>query len=132
MATLSPEQRKLFEEKNFVAVATVGRDGTPRNTIVWVDMDGDNILINGAQSRGWIKNLKRNPNVALTIYDNGAPYRRVTVIGKAVEITTQGGEESIDKLSMKYGGRPYPQHEPNNPRTIVRIRPEKVTSMGVQ
>ena len=132
MATLSPEQRKLFEEKNFVAVATVGKDGTPRNTIVWVDMDGDNVLINGAQSRGWIKNLKRNPNVALTIYDNNAPYRRVTVIGKAVEITTQGGEESIDKLSMKYGGRPYPDHQPNNPRTIVRIRPETVTAMGVQ
>ena len=132
MATLTPEQRKLFEEKNFVAVATVGKDGTPRNTIVWVDMDGDNVLINGAQSRGWIKNLKRNPNVALTIYDHNAPYRRVTVLGKAVEITTEGGEESIDKLSMKYGGRPYPQHEPNNPRTIVRIRPEKVTAMGVQ
>jgi PPOX class probable F420-dependent enzyme len=132
MATLSPEQRKLFEEKNFVAVATVGKDGTPRNTIVWVDMDGDNVLINGAQSRAWIKNLKRNPNVALTIYDHERPYRRVTVIGKAIDITTQGGEESIDKLSLKYSGRPYPAHEPNNPRTIVRIRPETVTAMGVQ
>ncbi len=131
MTTLTAEQRRLFEEKNFVAVATVGKDGSPRNTIVWVDMDGDNVLINGAQSRAWIKNLKRNPHVALTIYNHEKPYQRVTVIGKAVEITTQGGEESIDKLSMKYGGRLYPAHEANNPRTIVRIRPDAVTAMGV-
>jgi PPOX class probable F420-dependent enzyme len=131
MATLKPEQRKLFEDKNFVAIATVGRDGTPRNTILWVDAEGDDVIVNGAASRGWLKNLKRNPNVALTIFDVERPYRRVTVLGKAVEITTNGGEEHIDKLSMKYGGRPYPAHDPNNPRTIVRIRPEKVTTMGV-
>src|SRR5439155_15411496 len=92
MAKLSPEQMKLFADKNFVAVGTVGKDGTPRNTIVWVDVDGDDILINGAQSRGWLKNLKRNPNVALTIFDTERPYRRVSVIGKAVDITTSGGE----------------------------------------
>ena len=98
MATLSPAQRKLFEDKNFGAVATVGKDGTPRNTIVWVDMDGDRVLINGARSRGWLKNLKRNPSVALTIFDRENPYRRVSVIGKATEITENGAEENIDTL----------------------------------
>ncbi len=131
MATLSPAQRKLFEDKNFGAVATVGKDGTPRNTIVWVDMDGDRVLINGARSRGWLKNLKRNPSVALTIFDRENPYRRVSVIGKATEITENGAEENIDKLSMKYNGRMYPAHEAGNPRTIVRITPERVTTMGV-
>src|ERR1700738_3112636 len=108
MTTLTPDQRKLFEDKNFVAVATIGKDGAPRNTIVWVDVEGAQIIINGAQSRGWIKNLKRNPNVALTIFETEKPYRRVSVIGVAVEITTVGGEENIDKLSLKYGGRLYP------------------------
>ena len=131
MATLSPAQRKLFEDKNFVAVATAGKDGTPRNTIVWVDMDGDQILINGARSRGWLKNLKRNPSVAVTTFDHENPYKRVTVIGKATKITESGAEESIDKLSMKYNGRMYPAHEAGNPRTIVRITPERVTTMGV-
>ncbi|HZU76137.1 MAG TPA: TIGR03618 family F420-dependent PPOX class oxidoreductase [Dehalococcoidia bacterium] len=132
MATLSPDQRKIFQDQNFVAVATVGRDGTPRNTIVWVDVDGDDVLVNGAESRAWIKNLKHNPNVALTIFDHEQPYRRVSVIGKAVQITTDGAEDHIDKLSMKYGGRPYPNHLPNDPRVLVRIRPSKITAMGVR
>jgi PPOX class probable F420-dependent enzyme len=132
MASLSPEQRKIFEAKNFVSVGTVGKDGTPRNTVVWVDVDGDDVIVNGAASRGWIKNIRRNPNVALTIYDHESPYHRVTVIGKATEITTNGADDHIDKLSMKYGGRPYPAKDPNDPRTIVRIQPHKVTAMGVQ
>lgn len=131
MAHLTPEQRQLFAEQNFVAVATVGKDGTPRNTIVWVDVEGDLLVINGARSRGWLKNLQRNPHVALTIYDHSNPYRRVTVIGRAVDITTEGGEEHIDKLSQKYGGRPYGAHNPDDPRLIVRIQAEKVTAMGV-
>lgn len=132
MATLSAEQRKLFQDKNFVAVATSGKDGSPRNTIVWVDADETHVIVNGANSRGWIKNLKHNPNVALTIFDSANPYRRVTVIGKAEQITTDGAEEHIDKLSMKYGGSLYPAHMPNDPRVLVRIRPEKVTAMNVQ
>src|SRR3954470_143188 len=108
MVTLTPEQKQLFTDKNFVAIATVGKDGTPRNTIIWVDAEGDDIVVNGAQSRAWLKNLKRNPNVALTIYDQARPFRRVTVIGKAIEITSEGGEEHIDKLAHKYIGRDYP------------------------
>ena len=131
MAILSDAQRKLLADKNFASVATVGRDGTPRNTVVWVDVDGETVIVNGARSRGWIKNLKHNPAVALTIFDINSPYHRVTVIGKAEQITEDGAEQHIDKLSNKYNGRDYPAHMPNDPRVMVRIRTEKVTSMGV-
>jgi PPOX class probable F420-dependent enzyme len=131
MAALTDAQRQLFLDKNFVAIATVGADGTPRNTIVWVHADNEHVIVNGANSRAWIKNLRRNPHVALTIYDQTQPYRRVTVIGEAVAMTTEGAEEHIDELSQKYGGRPYPDHQPNNPRVLVRIRPDRVTAMGV-
>lgn len=131
MAALTDAQRKLFTDKNFVAIATLGKDGAPRNTIVWVHADSQHVIVNGASSRGWIKNLRRNPRVALTIYDHENPYRRVTVIGTVAEMTTEGAEQSIDELSQKYGGRLYPDHQPNNPRVIVRILPETVTGMNV-
>jgi PPOX class probable F420-dependent enzyme len=132
MAKLTTGQRQLFEDKNFVAVATKAKDGAPRNTIVWCHTDGDKILLNGARSRAWVKNLQRDPGVALTIFDREQPYRRVTVIGKAVEITTNGAEESIDMLSLKYGGQLYPNHLPDDPRIIVRIEPQKITTMNVE
>ena len=126
MATLTPAQRKLFEDKNLVTVASLGKDGTPRSTAIWVDLDGDDILLNGPMSRSWMQNLKRDPHVALSVYDNNQIYNQVRVIGEVVDITSEGGEAHIDKLSHKYNGRDYPDHRPNDPRYIARVKINKV------
>lgn len=126
MSVFTPEQRKLFEDKNFVNVATLGKDGLPRSTAIWVDIDGDDIILNGARSRKWLANLRRNPNVALSVFDLQNPYKQVNVIGEVVEITEEGGEDHIDKLARKYWGRDYTNHQPNDPRNIVRVRVKKV------
>lgn len=126
MAILSDAQRKLFEDKNLVNVATLGKDGTPRSTAIWVDIDGDDILLNGPMSRKWMQNLKRDPHVALNVFDRVNIYQQVNVLGEVVDITTEGGEEHIDKLSQKYNGRDYPDHQPNNPRCIARVKITKV------
>jgi PPOX class probable F420-dependent enzyme len=131
MSIFSSEQRKLFEGPNFVNVATISIDGTPRTTAIWVDIDGDDILLNGARSRKWISNLRNNPNIALSIFDVTMPYHQINVQGEVMEITEEGAEEHIDKLSQKYFGRDYPDHNPNDPRTIVRVKVKKFKSTGV-
>ncbi len=126
MSIFTPEQRKLFEDPNLVNVATTGKDGTPRNTAIWVDLDGDDVLLNGAKSRGWLANLRRDPNVALSVFDLKNPYNQVNVLGEVVDITDQGGEEHIDKLAHKYTGQDYRMHQPEDPRHIARVRVTKV------
>lgn len=126
MAILNDAQRKLFEDKNLVNVATLGKDGTPRSTAIWVDIEGDEILLNGPMSRKWMQNLKRNPHVALNVFDRTNIYQQVNLLGEVVDITSEGGEEHIDKLSQKYNGRLYPDHQPNNPRCIARVKITKV------
>jgi hypothetical protein len=64
--------------------------------------------------------------VALNVFDLKMPYRQVNVLGEVVEITPEGGEAHIDKLSNKYGGRDYPDHRPEDPRHIVRVKITKV------
>jgi len=130
MSVFTPEQRSVFEGKNLVNVATIGKDGTPRSTAIWVDIDGDDILLNGAGSRKWLANLRRDPHVALNIFDTANLYIQVNIIGEVVEITEQGAEEHIDKLSQKYGGRNYPDHRPEDPRQIARVRVTKVIKRG--
>ncbi len=128
MAVFTDEQRQLFEDTNLVTVASLGKDGTPRSTAIWVDIDGDEILLNGATSRKWLANLRRNPKVALNVFDSKNPYKQVNVLGEVVSITQQGGEEHIDKLANKYTGQNYRDHRPEDPRQIVRVKVNKVVA----
>jgi len=69
MATLTPGVRALFEGKNFGHLATIMADGSPQVSVVWVDVEGDNILVNTAEGRIKPRNVRRDPRVAISIYD---------------------------------------------------------------
>jgi len=71
-----PENFKdLFEKKAFGQLATIMKDGTPQVTPVWLDFDGKHVRVNSALGRLKDKNVRRNPNVAISIQDPDNPYR---------------------------------------------------------
>jgi len=112
------EHREFFQKDNLAAISTLGEDGGPRVTMVWVDVDGDDILVNSTQSRKWPKNLERDPRVALCAFDKEDVNHNVTVIGHVVAMTTEGGWEHVQKLARKYGRERY---EGPSDRVIIRI-----------
>jgi PPOX class probable F420-dependent enzyme len=96
-------------------------------TPVWWEYDGTHVLINSAKGRTKDLNMRRNPNVALSIQDPDNPYRHLSVKGKVVDITENGADAHIDKLSKKYTGRDvYANRRPGEVRVIYRILPEKI------
>src|SRR5271157_26996 len=102
LTKLTEEARKLIDGKNLASVATVMPDGSPQVAPVWVDREGDIVVINATKERQRYRNLKRDPRVALCVFDMGNPYSKVLIRGKVIGITKDGGEDHIDKLSMKY------------------------------
>ena len=131
MATGLDKYRDIFDKKAFCHIATVGRDGRPQVTPVWCDFDGTHVRINTARGRVKDRNLKTNPNVALSVQDPDNPYRYVQVRGRVAEMTEQGADAHIDALAKKYMGKDkYPNRRPGEVRVIVKIRPESVQAMG--
>ena len=127
---LSEKAKKIIDGKNFASVATLMPDGSPQVAPVWVDRDGDTIILNAARSRQRTKNLKKDPRVAISIFEQSNPYSNVSIRGKASEITEKGAEEHIDKMNMKYNGTPkYANHDPNDPRVIIRVEATKIHQM---
>jgi PPOX class probable F420-dependent enzyme len=121
------EYMDLFEKKAFAHLATVMPDGKPQVTPVWVDFDGEYVIVNSARGRQKAKNLERNPNVALSIIDPENPYRYLQVRGQVEVITEEGADEVIDQLAKKYlGVDSYPYRTPSEVRVTFKIRPEKV------
>lgn len=127
MARLTDRAKQLIDGKNFASVATLMPDGSPQVAPVWVDREGDTVVINTTVTRQRYRNIKRDPRVALCIFDQNDPYSKVLIRGKVAEITKAGAEDHIDKLSMKYHGRKYDWHKADDPRVIIRIEPEHVT-----
>ncbi len=119
------------EKKAFAYLATTMKDGTPQVTPVWFNVDGDHILINSASGRVKDQNMRSRPQVALVIADPSNPYRYLQIRGTVVEFITNDAEKHIDTLNLKYRGTPqYPLHNPEQPRVIYKILPEKVQTMG--
>lgn len=129
MAQIPATHRDIFDKRAFAHVATVNADGRPQVTPVWVEYDGEYILINSAKGRKKDRNLRARPDVALSVQDPDNGYRYVGVQGKIVEITEAGGYDHINKLSHKYGGQDYPKN-PGEVRVIYKIEPTNVWTMG--
>ena len=89
-------------------VATVMPDGSPQLTQTWVTTDGEHVVINIVEGHQKARNLARDSRVAVNIVDPVNVFRYYAVRGRVVDMTTEGGSESIDEISQKYIGKPFP------------------------
>jgi PPOX class probable F420-dependent enzyme len=128
MKQLSEKAKNLIDAPNFASIATLMPDGSPQVAPVWVDREGDVVLINTSESRQRTRNFRRNPRVAVSVFDLKNPYSKVLIRGRVTKITKDGAEDRIDKLAMKYRGlAKYPAHNSEDPRVILRIEAAHVT-----
>jgi len=129
MAEIPESARELLEKPNFAHLATLMEDGSPQVTPVWVDVEGDDVLINTARGRVKDRNLRRDARVALSVADVDNPYMPLAIRGRVTEmIDGSEADEHINALAKKYLGEDeYPFRQPGEERIKVRIAPEKVS-----
>ena len=115
---------KLIDDKNLAHFATLKKDGSPHVAPVWIDRDGDIILINTTSSRLKYKNVQNDKRVSLSITDYKDPYTWASIIGEVVELSSVDAETHIDKMSQKYLGIPkFPWKNSTEPRKMIKIIP---------
>lgn len=130
MAKIEGRARELVEDKNFVTIATLDKDGRPQLNVVWGDTDGETVIVNSEEERTWPENVRRDPRVTLVVPNRENQYEYVQIRGRVVEDTHDGARDHIDKLAKKYLDRDeYPAHNENE-RIIFRIEPESVKVFG--
>ena len=131
--TISPGFLKLLREPAFCQLATLMPDGSPQITQVWVETDGEHILINTIEGSQKEKNVRRDPRVAVNVVDPTNAWRIAMVRGRVVEVTTEGAVRQIDRLAKKYLNEDtYPFHRPDRVRTTIKITPEKINEIGIE
>lgn len=127
---LTDGARALLEARNVVVVSTLREDGTIHSIPVWVDVDGDDVLVNSVVGRAWDRNLCRNPNVTCTVVDASNPYAFVEIRAVVSERSVEQGESHIHRLAKKYLDLDeYPFLRPEDQRVRYRLRPTSVFHM---
>lgn len=131
MTELPEAVKAMLNKKTFVHFGTLMKGGGPHVSAVWVDLDGDHILINSAEGRLKDRNVRKDARVALSATDPENPYHSVTIRGRVVDISTEGADEHIDAMAKKYMGvDSYPYRTPEEVRVIYRIEADRVSVMG--
>lgn len=127
-----PEKfQDLFRKKSFGHLATLMPDGQPQTTPVWVDFDGEHVLVNTTDDRQKFENLRSEPRVAISIQDPEDPYRYLEVRGRVADTTHRDAEAHIDALARRYLDEDrYPMREDGESRVVVKIAPEHFSSRG--
>jgi PPOX class probable F420-dependent enzyme len=128
LAELSEKQRELLLGKNFYTLSTIGKDGSPRSTTIWGDLEGALIAVNSVEGRGWLANVRRDPRVAVAVHAEGNAYDQVSIRGRVVSETSEGALEHIDRLSQKYSGRDYSPRDQERVKVLIAI--ESARSWG--
>jgi len=121
----------LFSKKAFAQLATLMADGSPHVSPVWVEYDGQRIVINTAKGRVKDRNMRRDARVSMDLVDPDNPYRHLSIRGRVVDISEKGADDHIDKLAKKYLNLDsYPRRKPGEVRVIYKIEPEHTHAMG--
>jgi PPOX class probable F420-dependent enzyme len=114
-------------------LTTMGGDGQPQSSLVWVDFDGTCARVNTTLERQKGRNLVANPKVSLLVVDPDNPGRYLQLRGQA-EPVTEGALEHLDALTRKYTRHPafygyvYPVAQRwRETRVICRIHARRIT-----
>jgi PPOX class probable F420-dependent enzyme len=131
MATLNEKQAALFTDRNWGVIATIREDGSPQATPVWIDYDGENVLVNSARGRTKVKNIERDPRATVTVLPAEDQQSGYVMVSGPAEIYEEGALEHINMLAKKYlGADKYPYLGPGEQRVIIQIHPERVDGFG--
>ncbi len=127
MSKLTKEQVDLLRSKHLAYLATVNADGSPQVTPVWVDTDGEAVIMNTSVGRLKERNIRRDPRVMLAVNDPANPNATQLLIRGRAELVHEGAKETIDRLARKYTGHDeYPWLQPGEKRVTIRVVPERV------
>ncbi|MFI9510125.1 PPOX class F420-dependent oxidoreductase [Nocardia sp. NPDC052566] len=129
-AALSDDLKKYLDEsKVFATVATVGPNGQPHLTVIWLKRDGDDLLFSSTVTRQQAKNIARDPRVTVMINPPENPYVYAEIRGIAT-VTADPERALPNELSRRYTGQAYLDFNPasinDSDRIIIRVTPRKI------
>ena len=130
----TPEQDAFISANRWAVVTSMRADGTPTNSVIFYAREGDELIFSTTESRLKAKTIRKNPNVAITVLDEGAPFRFITVEGNAT-IQTEDivpGHVAVNKAMRREEFSPPEGYEAGLKaagRVLIRLKASRVSGV---
>jgi PPOX class probable F420-dependent enzyme len=132
---LPPEIRALIESGPPAHLVTLNPDGSPQVTVVWIGLDGDEVVAGHLPRNRKVRNLERDPRVAISLE---APTRsslgltEYAVLYGRARIQAGGAPELLQKLAITYMGPgiKFPPMDDPPAGYVTRIQVERIEGVG--
>jgi PPOX class probable F420-dependent enzyme len=130
VARLPDSAIALIESGAHAHLVTVDPDGAPQVSLVWVGVEGDELLVASLALRRKIQNVRRDPRVALSFEGTGADERGLLpylAVNGTARVTEGGGPALLQRLAHVYlgPGVTFPPGDDPPEGWIMRITPER-------
>lgn len=127
--------RAVVESPALGHLVTVNPDGSPQVTVVWVGVEGDELVIGSIGMRQKLRNVERDPRVVVsfeTEVANEMGLREYLVVHGRGRITEGGAPELLQRLAYGYIGPnvTFPPMPDPPPGYVLRIAPERYAGVG--
>jgi len=125
------DQDAFINRNKWAVVTSLRSDGSPTNSVIFYAREGDELLFSTTLGRLKAKTLRRDPRIALTVLDEGAPFGYVTVEGRATieERDIVPGHIAINRAMRGPGFAPpegFEERLRNEGRVVVTVHPTRV------
>jgi PPOX class probable F420-dependent enzyme len=126
-APLPTELERFLEDPHAAVVATLTKDGSPTTAATWYDWVDGRVLLSMDARGPRIQNIQRDPRVALTVLGEDW-HTHVSLLGRAVEIREDSDYIDVDRLSIRYLGKPYSRRD--HPIVTILVEVDRWHTFG--
>ncbi|MGA6946601.1 MAG: PPOX class F420-dependent oxidoreductase [Solirubrobacterales bacterium] len=135
MANLGPDARVLLESSRLAHLVTLNPDGSPQVSCVWVGVDGEEIVSGHLPRNRKVKNVERDPRVAISIEGAGLSehgLREYLVVRGLATVQEGGAPELLQELAKVYLGSDvkFPPMDDPPPGYVIRTTPKRIGGVG--
>lgn len=133
--SLTEDVRRALTAGRLGHLTTINPDGSPQVSVVWIGLDGDDIVIGHLMQGRKVTNIARDPRVALTVEAEGANPVGMTnylIVHGTAHLVEGGAPELLQRLAEVYVGPgvKFPPFDDPPPGNVIHITVERIGGVG--
>lgn len=134
-AILNDAARAALTAGRLAHLATINADGSPHLSVVWIGLQGDEIVIGHMMGGRKVRNISRDSRVALTVETEGANpigMANYLIVEGEARLEAGGAPQLLQELAEVYigPGVSFPPMDDPPPGHVIRITPQRILGTG--